>query len=69
MKETYNNVYSFLVMGKLTQGEKIYVLDKKEKTVALLNDNKITEVLALLKDAEKNEERYLFWTETENKNG
>lgn len=65
MKETYTNIYSFLVMGKLTEGAKIYVLDRKEKTVELLNDKTITKVLALLKDAEKNEERYLFWTEKE----
>ena len=63
MEEIYKSVYSFLVMGKLTEGAKVYVLDKKEKFVALLNDNTITKVLALLQDAEKNEERYLFWTE------
>ena len=63
MEGIYKVVYAFLVMGKLTNGEQVYCLDKKEKTVALLNDNTITKVLALLKDAEKNEERYLFWTE------
>ena len=63
MKEIYKDVYAFLVLGKLTNGEQIYCLDKKEKTVAILNDNKVSEVLALVKDAEKNEERYLFWTE------
>ena len=65
MKETYTSIYSFLVMGKLTEGAKIYVLDRKEKTVELLNDKTITKALVLLKDAEKNEERYLFWTEKE----
>ena len=63
MKEIYKDVYAFLVLGKLTNGEQVYCLDKKEKTVALLNDNKVSEVLALVKDAEKDEERYLFWTE------
>ena len=63
MKEIYKDVYAFLVLGKLTYGEQIYCLDKIEKTVAILNDNKVSEVLALVKDAEKNEERYLFWTE------
>lgn len=63
MEGIYKEVYVFLVIGKLTNGEQIYCLDKKEKTVAFLNDNKVAEVLALVKDAEKNEERYLFWTE------
>lgn len=65
MKKEYNEVYAFLVVGKLTNGEQVYCLDKKEKTVALLNDNKVAEVLALVEDAEKNEDRYLFWTEKE----
>lgn len=63
MGRNYKVVYSFSVIGKLTNGEQVYCLDKKEKMVALLNDNTVTEVLALVNDAEKNEERYLFWTE------
>ena len=63
MEKIYKVVYSFLVIGILTNGEQVYYLDKKEKEVGLLNDKKVSEVLALVKDAEKNEERYLFWTE------
>lgn len=65
MKGIYKSVYSFLVIGMLTNGEQVYCLDKKEKTVALLNDTKVAEVLALVEDAEKNEDRYFFWTEKE----
>ena len=67
MKEEFHNIYSFQVMNCIEEGAQVYVLDKKQKRIFHLNNEKLTEVLAIIKDAGDKSSRYIFWKE--NKGG
>ena len=66
MKKEYKEIYEFRVVDAIEKGERVFVLDKQDCSVKLLNDEKISVVLALLKKV-RNEDgnRYLLWTEKE----
>lgn len=65
MKEEFHNIYSFQAMNCIEEGAQVYVLDKKEKKLYHLNNEKVTKVLAIIKDADDNSSRYIFWKENE----
>lgn len=65
-KKEYKEIYEFEVVGKIGDSEKVFVLDKQDNSVTLLNDEKISVVLELIEKArEDKSNRYLFWTEKE----
>lgn len=67
-KKEYNEIYSFEVLDAVKKGERVFVLDKQDYTVKLLNDEKISVVLKLIEKVRENKgNRYLLWTEKETK--
>ena len=65
MKGEFHNIYSFQVMNCIEEGAQVYVLDKKKKEIYHLNNEKVKEVLAIIKDADDNPSRYILWKENE----
>ena len=65
MKEEFHNIYSFQAMNCIEEGAQVYVLDKKMKKLYHLNNEKVQEALAIIKDADENSSRYILWKENE----
>lgn len=59
----YNNVYPFFVFDEIKKGKTVYVLDRKMKTVLIVNDMTVEDALLTLKEAEEDIGRFEFWVE------
>ena len=57
---TYNTIYSFKVFDKINEGKQVFMLDRQNQSVALLNDMD-TESAVKVVNSENNENRYQFW--------
>lgn len=57
----YKTVYSFEVFDKINKGEQVWVTDRHNKSVALLNDMDAQSAVQIV-NATSNENRYDFWT-------
>lgn len=67
-KKEFKEIYSFEVLDAIKNGERVFVLDKQDYSVKLLNDEKISVVLKLIEKVRENKSnRYLLWTEKETK--
>ncbi len=64
-KREYKEVYTFEVVSAIKEGEKVFVLDKQDCSVKLLNDEKISVVFELIAKVSEDKSRYLLWTEKE----
>lgn len=61
----YNNLYTFEVLDKLEDGERVFVLDKEIGEVRIANNMKVDELFQALATSRKEETRYVFWTAEE----
>jgi nitroreductase len=59
----YVSVYPWWVIDAIKKGHKVYVLDRKLKTVHVVNSAPIQDVVAVTESEEK--DRYEFWYEEE----
>lgn len=57
---TYKNVYSFEVFEKINAGYDVWVTDRQNKSVALLNDMDAQSAVKIV-NADNSERRYEFW--------
>lgn len=57
----FEMAYDFEVFTKIREGKKVYVLDRKEKTVRCVNDINVEMAIQML--GNKEEHRYEFWAE------
>jgi hypothetical protein len=59
----YVKVYSFSVLDKIKEGEKVYCIDKEECTITLANLLSAEKLLDIIKDCEKDGifDRYEFY--------
>lgn len=55
----YENVYSFNVFDKISEGKKVFVTDRHNKSVALLNDMDVQSAIKIVNA--KSGGRYDFW--------
>lgn len=69
--KTYKTVYSFDVLEKIKGGYKVWMNDRQEKEVSLVNTMDVEDFIAVLNDDAKSG-RYDFWivieVETEKQN-
>ena len=66
----YQTLYSFEVMSTIEDGQKVYMLDRKYIVCANVSNLTVEEFVEVLKQAEKERNRFEFWTvieETEEK--
>lgn len=56
----YKSIYSFQVFEKISEGNQVYVLDKQNKSVALVNDMDVQSAVRLTK-ASDDKKRFDFW--------
>ena len=57
---TYKIIFPFEVFEKINEGEQVYVLDRQNKSVALLNEMDATSAVKIV-NAKSKEGRYEFW--------
>ena len=57
----YITIYSFLVIDEIKEGNTVYCLDKKRKSVHIMNDICMDVALTILKDSEEDSNRFEFW--------
>ena len=57
----YVSVYPWWVIDEITKGHKVYVLDRKNRTVHLVNVAPVQDVVKATESEEKG--RYEFWYE------
>lgn len=62
--KTYKTIFTFEVFEKINDGEQVYVLDRQNKSVALLNDMDAQSAVKIVNEKSK-EGRYEFWYEKE----
>ena len=60
---TYNTIYRFEVLEKITAGERVWVTDRQNKSVALLNDMDVASAVKIV-NTENKTRRYEFWVES-----
>ena len=58
--EKYVEIYSFEAIGKVVEGEKVYMLDKKSHCVFFVNEMFMMDIAEVLR-SEKPETRFMFW--------
>ena len=63
----FEHIYSFQALDSVDGGKKVYVLDKKTRTVANVADMRVGMLTDLLKKAKDDESRFDFWIEKEEK--
>ena len=56
----YKTIYSFEVFGKVNEGYQVFVLDRQNKSVALINDMDVRSAVKIV-NAENKASRYEFW--------
>lgn len=63
MNTKYRTIYSFQVMNKLTEGETIYMLDKRNVKAVCVNDMPVGCLIEALnsEDSDQVGGRYEFW--------
>ena len=57
----YNPIYSFEVFDKINEGKKVWVTDRHNKSVALINDMDVNSAVKIV-NAENKSKRYEFFT-------
>lgn len=57
--ETYNIIYSFEVFDHINDGKQVYVLDRQNKSVALVNDMDTQSAVKIVNDSKT--KRFEFW--------
>ena len=62
----YKTIYHFMVSDEIEAGNKVYCLDREDKCVFEVNDLPFENALGLIRDAKDND-RYEFWREVEEK--
>lgn len=63
----YISVSPFWVFEEIEKGRVIYVADKQEKQMFILNDLDVGTAVLLVKDAKAHSDKYEFWYEEETK--
>ena len=61
----YTTVYPWMVIDEIRQGKKIFVLDRKLKSISIVNDASIEDVVRAIDSADTERDRYEFWYEEE----
>ena len=64
----YNSIYAYWVMDEIKNDKSVYVLDRKTKTVAVVNEMTVDRAIAVLNSAEEDSKRYEFWCEETEEN-
>lgn len=59
----YETIRSYWVIDEIKNGKKVYVLDRKNRTVHLVNVAPVGDVIKAIESEE--EGRYIYWSETE----
>lgn len=62
--KTYKTIYRFEVFEKITNGKNVWVTDRQNKSVALINDMDANSAVKLV-NTENRAGRYEFWVEGE----
>ena len=58
--EIYKQIYQFEVVDKISSGKQVYVLDRHNKSVALLNEMDMKSAVKIV-NAENKDRRYDYW--------
>lgn len=56
----YKTIYSFEVFNTVNEGKQVFVLDRQNKSVALINDMDVQSAVKIV-NAENKASRYEFW--------
>lgn len=68
LKETkYNSVWACNVFDRIKDGKKVFVLDKKKRSVLLVNEMSVSNALAMTRSKEQG--RFEFWYVEDENNG
>lgn len=59
----YKKIYSHWVIDDIQDDKKVFCLDRKFLRVVLINDLTVDQMLAILKNALEESDRYEFWYE------
>lgn len=63
----YDIFSSYWVIDRIKSGKRVLVLDRKAKSIDVVNDMTVDKMLAVLNSAKEDSDRYEFWTEEEEK--
>lgn len=61
----YKSIYPCWVIDEIRKGKKVFVLDKKKKTISYVNDASVEDVVKGIERAEAESGRFEFWYEEE----
>ena len=61
--EIYKDIYKFEVIDAITNGKRVYVVDKKLKKIAPANDMRAEKLLAIV-NSDNEDHRFEFYVES-----
>lgn len=64
----YRDIYACWVLTEVENGVVVSVLDRELRTVKTVNEMTVDRAVAVIKSAEKNRDRYVFWAVEEEEN-
>ena len=59
----YKSIYPCWVIDEIRKGKRIFVLDRKMKSISYVNDASVEDVVRAIDSAEAENGRYDFWYE------
>lgn len=59
----YKSIYPCWVIDEIRKGKRIFVLDRKMKSISYVNDASVEDVVRAIDSAEAESGRYDFWYE------
>jgi hypothetical protein len=57
----YRDIYACWVLTEVENGVVVSVLDRELRTVKTVNEMTVDRAVAVIKSAEENRDRYVFW--------
>ena len=61
----YKDVHKFLLFDEIKNGKTVYCLDRKSREVHTVNELTVNDMVAILKGAEEEPQRFEFWEEVD----
>ena len=59
----YRDIYSWWLFDEIKTGKTVYALDRRLNVVYSVNSRTVDELVAIMKSADEEPHRYVFWCE------
>lgn len=59
----YRDIYSWWLFDEIKSGKTVYAIDRRLNVVYSVNSRTVDELVAIMKSAEEESNRYVFWYE------